>query len=80
MTSTVDAKHCSHAETIEERLQCAVDASKWNKAEYSSHEVEKNKNKKNKKKKAKKTKKKEGESFNEKYNSLADIIKKLKKQ
>ena len=52
----------------------------WNKAESSSHEAEKDKSKKNKKKKAKKTKKKKGESFNEKYKTLADVFKKLTKE
>ncbi len=44
--NATEAKHCSHAKTLEDKLQCAVDPSQWNKAESSSHEVTKEKKKK----------------------------------
>ena len=73
ITGTVEAKHCSHKKTLTEKVQCAGDSSQWNKAESSSDEIKKDK-------KVKKVKKAKGESFNEKYKTLADIIKKYKKK
>ena len=72
--STVEAKHCSHKKTLAEKLECAGDSSQWNQAESSSDEIKKDK----KVKKVKKEKRKIiGESFNEKYKTLTDIIKKF---
>ena len=70
--STVEAKHCSHKKTLAEKLQCAGDSSQWNKAESSSDEIKKDK-------KVKKVKKEKGESFNEKYKTLADVIERWRK-
>ena len=70
--NAVEAKHCSHTKTLEEKLQCAVDPSKWNKAESSSHEV---KDTKEDTKKEKKVKKERG---GEEINTLEKLFKKLK--
>ena len=80
--STVEAKHCSHTKTLAEKLQCAGDSSQWNKAESSSDEIkaESSSDEIKKDKKVKKVKKAKGQSFNEKYKTLADIIKKYKKE
>ena len=81
--STVEAKHCSHTKTLAEKLQCAGDSSQWNKAESSSDEIkaESSSDEIKKDKKVKKVKKEKrkiiGESFNEKYKTLTDIIKKF---
>ena len=71
--STVEAKHCSHTKTLAEKLQCAGDSSQWNKAESSSDEI-KAESSSDEIKKDKKVKKAKGESFNEKYKTLADVI------
>ena len=65
ITNAAEAKHCSHVKVLEEKLQCAVDPSKWNKAESSSHEVTKEKKKK---------------EPGEKIDTLEKLFKKLKKK
>ena len=63
--NAAEAKHCSHVKILEEKLQCAVNPSKWNKGESSSHEAQKDK----KEKKA-----------GEKIDTLEKLFKKLSKK
>ena len=74
--NAVEAKHCSHTKTLEEKLQCAVDPSKWNKTESSSHEVKDTKE--DTKKDTKKEKKVKKERGGEEINTLEKLFKKLK--
>ena len=65
--SFVEARDCSDLKKLHKKLMCKAGSDKYN-SERTETTIKTDKVKKNK-----------GESFNEKYNSLADIIKKLKK-
>ena len=64
----VGAKDCSDLKKLHKKLLCKAGSDRYD-SERSAAAV-----------KVDKVEKEKGESFNEKYNSLADIIKKMKKE